>query len=76
MLGVFIEVVIRFLLFWGDTGLFEIDVLERSKFMSELFSLPLLQVPSVSFLKLIVRASHQSLLFKACNCKNHTVKKC
>lgn len=63
--------------FWEDTGLFITGVLERSKLISELLLLPLLQEPSVSLLRLIiVPVSQQSLaLFRVCNCKkHHTVK--
>lgn len=55
-----------------DTGLFITGVLERSKLISELLLLPLLQEPSVSFLRLItVPVSLQSLLFRVCNCKHN-----
>lgn len=59
-----------------DTGLFKTGVLERSKSVSNTLSLPLLHEPLVSFLRLNIPSSHQSLFFTACNCKQHTVEKC
>lgn len=43
--------------------------------MSELLSLPLLQEPSFSFLKLIVPVSQHSLFLRDCNCKHHQIEK-
>lgn len=56
---------------WDDTGLDAAGFLEISKLTSQLFSLPLLQEPSVSFLRL---TSFDSLPFRDSSCSMETVK--
>lgn len=51
-----------------DTGPFITAVLEISKLMSQLFSLPLFQEHSVSFFMFLSPASLVSLLLRADNC--------
>lgn len=51
-----------------DTGPFITGVLEISKLMSQLFSLPLLQEHSVSFFMFLSPTSFVSLLLRADNC--------
>lgn len=57
-------------LWWGCSGLLSTDCLEISKLISELFSLLLLQDPSVSLLRLM--RSDGSLPLRAMICNSHS----